>query len=264
MSSVFGDIETDSTRELKACGAFIYASDPSTDVLCLCYAVGDGEILVWKPGDPVPKPFANPHFSFVWDNWTFDLQIYARILVPRYGFAPITIERQDCAQRLALANGYPAELGLRCEALGLPYRKDPEARKAMLRLSRRKPYADPAKRAHDLALLIARCTRDVESTRASYTHPAMKPLPPEERRLLLLDAKINARGIRANIPFLKAGPRARRQAAREHQCAARRDDGRRRHIGISTRPDHGGGQRPWPQHGRTHQALGLSHIGSRA
>ena len=35
--------------------------------------------------------------------------------------------------RRALASAYPAELGLCCEALGLPYRKDPEARKAMLR-----------------------------------------------------------------------------------------------------------------------------------
>src|SRR5215471_8174889 len=71
-------------------------------------------------------------------------------------FLSLPIEQQDCAQRLALANAYPAELGLRCEALGLPYCKSPEARKAMLRLSRpqtakkRKNPQDPAARERDL------------------------------------------------------------------------------------------------------------------
>ena len=145
---IFGDIETCSRRNLKECGAFIYATDPSTDVLCLCYAFGDGEIHVWKPGDPVPAPFVNPADCgpFIWDNWTFDSQIYAHILVPRYGFAPLAIEQQDCAQRLALANGYPPELDLRCEALGVPYRKDPDARKAMLRLARVPSTEDATKK----------------------------------------------------------------------------------------------------------------------
>ena len=47
-------------------------------------------------------------------------------------------EAQHCTQRLALANAYPAELDLLAQALGLPYRKDPAARKAMLAVSRPK------------------------------------------------------------------------------------------------------------------------------
>jgi hypothetical protein len=117
---------------------------------------------------------------------------------------------QDCAQRRALANAYPAELGLRCEALGLPYRKDPEARKAMIRLSRpqtakkRKKPVDPAAREHDLALLLGRCKSDVPATRAAYNSPHLRPLLPEERLQLLHDATINARGVHANVPFLEA------------------------------------------------------------
>src|SRR5262245_18203475 len=229
MPTVFGDIETCSQRNLKACGAFIYATDPSTDVLCLCYAVDDGNIQVWKPGDPVPAPFANPadYDPFVWDNWHFDREIYTRILVPRYGFTPIPLERQDCAQRLALANAYPAELDLRCEALGVPYRKDPEARKAMLRLSRlptgeptkkkrKKPKpADPAQYERDLALLGERCKGDVAATRACYNSPLLKPLSPDERLQLLLDAKVNTHGVCANIPFLEA---ARTLAVKERNA----------------------------------------------
>src|SRR5262245_21840399 len=163
------------------------------------------------PGDPPPEPFINPTaYKFVSDNWTFENAILRYILIPRHGFVPIPIENQDCAQRLALANAYPAELGLRCEALGLPYRKDPKARKAMLRLSRpqtakkRKKPEDPAARERDLALLLERCKNDVRATRAAYHSPRLRPLLPEERAQLLLDTEINDRGVGANIPFLEA------------------------------------------------------------
>jgi DNA polymerase len=112
--------------------------------------------------------------------------------------------------RRALANAYPAELGLCCEALDLPYRKDPEARKAMLRLSRPQPAkkskkpVDPGQRDRDLALLLERCRGDVEATRAVYRSNRLRPLLPEERALLLLDAEINESGICANVPFLEA------------------------------------------------------------
>jgi hypothetical protein len=122
---------------LKDRGAYNYASDPTTNIHFFCYAIDDGEVQVWRRGDPVPEPFANPaRCWFVSDNWEFERAGHARILVERYGFPPLPIENQDCAQRRALASAFPAELELRCEALGLPYRKDPEARKAMHRLSR--------------------------------------------------------------------------------------------------------------------------------
>jgi len=177
MNVVYWDIETFSQCSLKDYGAHRYATDPSTDIFFLCYAIDDGEVRVWKPDNPIiPEPFANPHrYWFISDNWEFERAIHAHILVKRYGFPPIPLERQDCAQRRALANAYPAELGLRCQALGLPFRKNEEARKAMHRLSRpqtakkkRKKPIDPAARERDLALLLQRCKDDVAATRAAY------------------------------------------------------------------------------------------------
>jgi DNA polymerase len=208
---IYWDTETYSQRSLKECGSHIYAADPSTGIHFFCYAIDDGPVETWRPGDPVPVPFANPsRYFFVSDNWTFERGIHAEILVKRFGFPPIPLKNQDCAQRRALAFAYPPELGLRCEALGLPYRKDPEARKAMLRLSRpqtakkRKKAEDPAARERDLALLHKRCMSDVAATRASYRSPRLRPPSREERELLLLDAVINDRGIRANVRFLEA------------------------------------------------------------
>ena len=170
MQTIIWDIETFSDVSLKEHGAHIYAQHPSTGVHFLCFAVDNGQVETWRPGDPVPEAFADPSgFTFVSFNWTFENAILQHKLIPDHGFIPIPIENQDCAQRLALANAYPAELGLRCEALGLPYRKDPEARRAMLRLSRpqtakkRKKPEDPAARERDLTLLLERCQNDVNA-----------------------------------------------------------------------------------------------------
>jgi hypothetical protein len=132
MATVYWDLETYSQISLTDRGVDIYAADPATGIFFFCYAIDDGEVQVWRPGDPVPEPFANPTgYKFVSDNWEFEHAIHASILVTRCGFPTLPTEQRDCAQRLALANAYPAELGLRCEALGLPYCKSPEARKAI-------------------------------------------------------------------------------------------------------------------------------------
>ena len=99
---VYWDIETYSQCGLKERGAYIYAADPSTDIFFSCHAIDDGEVQVWRPGDPVPEPFAHPaEHRFVSDNWEFERAIHAQILVERYGFPPIPIVQQDCAQRRA-------------------------------------------------------------------------------------------------------------------------------------------------------------------
>src|SRR6516165_7643375 len=106
---IYWDIETYSQVSLKERGAHIYAADPTTGIHFLCYAIDDNEVQTWRPGDPVPIPFADPTcYLFVSDNWTFERAIHAEILVKRYGFPSILLKNQDCAQRRALAFAYPA------------------------------------------------------------------------------------------------------------------------------------------------------------
>jgi hypothetical protein len=136
MSFVFWDIETRSAASLPAVGAWNYAAHSSTQPLCLFIAVNDDEPLRWLPGDPVPAPLFEvaqdpEHWKLIAHNHEFERAILELILVPRYGFPAISLEAQYCTQQLAAANAYPAELGLLSQALGLPYRKDPIAAKAM-------------------------------------------------------------------------------------------------------------------------------------
>ena len=204
MRSVIWDVETRSALSLRECGVHIYAIDPTTEPLCLVFAIDDEEPQLWLPGGPPPSVFleiaANPkEWQLIAHNYEFERAILENILMPRHGFRPIPLEAQHCTQRLALANAYPAELDLLAQALGLPYRKDPAARKAMLAVSRpkaqRKTTAiptwdeDPAK----LQLLYERCKLDVITTRAVWQSAKLKRLSNAERHYQIEDAKINAR-----------------------------------------------------------------------
>jgi DNA polymerase len=211
------DIETRSTVNLTLSGAWKYAAHPSTSVLCMYIAVDDGEPERWLPGDPIPAAFlaASQHptdWKLIAHSHEFERAIYELILMPRFAFPPIELPVQHCTQQLASRNAYPAELGLLSQALGLPYRKDREAAKAMRELSRpRKPrrgedrnqvywIEDEAKR----QLLFERCRLDVITTRAVWTHPGLRHPGAAERHCQVLDATINRRGIRLDRSFVEA------------------------------------------------------------
>ena len=196
---------------LKTAAAGATAPNSSTEPLYVCWAIDDGEVQTWRSGDP-PIPF-DPSWDAVAHNYEFERPFYELILIPRHSFPVIPLERWHCSMRLALANAYPAELGLLSQALGLPYRKDPKAVKALREVSRPRKKGDGWDEDPDkLALVHARCVLDVITTRAVWTHPKLRRLSESERRLQLLDAEINRRGVRIDRAFVEA---ARTLAANE-------------------------------------------------
>jgi DNA polymerase len=181
------------------------------------FAIDDQDPQLWLPPDSVPPVFfeitANPSsWRLVAHSYEFERNMLEHILIPRHGFPPIPLDVHYCTQRLALANAYPAELDLLAQALGLPYRKDPAARKAMLQVSRPRAQRlrkattiptwdeDPAK----LELIYARCRLDVVTTRAVWQSPKLKPMSEIERHYQLCDATINSRGVCCDRQFVTA------------------------------------------------------------
>ena len=57
MRTIFWDVETRSAVSLRECGAYIYAIDPTTQALCLVFAIDDEEPQLWLPADPIPSVF---------------------------------------------------------------------------------------------------------------------------------------------------------------------------------------------------------------
>jgi DNA polymerase len=214
MPILFWDVETRSVLDLGIAGAWRYASDPSTEVLCVGFAVDDGEPQIWIPGKPCPEPLAAAASDSSWravaHNYLFERAIATRILEPRHGLPRIPLARQYCSMTLALANALPGELEAAALALGLPYHKDREGYRLMRQMARPRrarkgedvngiywvDSPELRKRLHEY------CMRDVEVERALFNRLPL--LPPKEQEHWQLDAIINERGFYVDRALVKA------------------------------------------------------------
>jgi DNA polymerase bacteriophage-type len=236
MPNLYWDIESRSAASLRSVGGWLYAAHATTEVICLCYAVDDGDVETWvnqlldanAPAQPIPEPFLAAHrdpknWRLIAHNYEFERAMLEHVLVPKHGFPSIPLEAQHCSMAVALANAYPAELDLLARALELPYQKDREGLVLMRQMSRpRKPRRGEDKNvlhwifdAEKLARLIEYCAQDVRTTRAIWNHPKIKPLIEDERRLQILDAVINRRGVPADRKLTTS---ARDMAVRERDA----------------------------------------------
>jgi DNA polymerase len=210
------DFETRSILDLKKVGAYRYAGEPTTGVWCVTFAVDDGPVQIWRPGQPIPEEFRiaarDPDWLVAAYNDRFESSIEERLLAPRYSWPLVPIERHRCTMAAALANALPAELGAAAAALDLPIRKDADGRALMLKMARpRKPRRgeDPQGGPYwdddpdHLARLCAYCVRDVEVERA--LHHRVPPLLESEQALWALDQIINRRGFAVDTALAEAG-----------------------------------------------------------
>jgi hypothetical protein len=211
---LFWDAESRSHVDLKNAGAWRYAADPTTEVLCVAYAVDDGEPLLWIPGDPVPEAFtiaaADPGWIVVAHNFMFERAIATHILTPRYGWPEIPLARQVCSMTLALASALPGSLDGAAVALSLPFQKDRAGHTLMRQMARplKRRKSDPPDLVRwrdspkDRAQLAEYCKRDVVVERAVFR--ALPPLLPSEQALFILDAVINQRGFHVDTALARA------------------------------------------------------------
>jgi DNA polymerase len=202
---LFRDYETRSTLSLPDVGAWKYASHPTTDVWCCAYAVDDGPIKLWIPGDPVPPEFIeaaqNPDWVVSAFNDHFERLIEQHIMGPRYGWPITPVERHRCSQAAALAHALPAKLETVARALNLDQQKDDAGRRTMLQMAMPRPPRqdeDPEglywfDDAEHRERLYKYCKQDTATERA--IHRRIGSLSPEEQSLWALDAEINDRGL---------------------------------------------------------------------
>jgi DNA polymerase bacteriophage-type len=214
---LFRDYETKSTLNLSEVGAWKYASHPTTDIWCCSYAVNDGPIKLWIPGDPIPPEFIeaaqNPDWVVSAFNDQFERQIEQFIMGPRYGWPGVPIERHRCSQAAALALALPATLEKGARALKLEQQKDESGHRTMLQMAMPRPprqdedpeglyWSDDPER---LAKLFEYNKQDLAVERA--IHHRIASLSPEEQLLWELDAVINDRGLFIDGELLDAAIR---------------------------------------------------------
>lgn len=207
MTTLHIDFETYSAADLPACGLNNYASDPTTGVHCIGWCFDDEQVELvgsasqWWP--EIPDRIAahvRAGGTVVAHNAAFELAIWNRICVPKYGWPRLAPEQMRCTMAQAYAMSLPGSLEKASAALGITKQKDMVGARIMMQVAKPKadgtfwtPADDPAK----FDKLYAYCKQDVEVERELDSR--MMRLSPEEQALWVLDYKINQRGVRVDL-----------------------------------------------------------------
>jgi DNA polymerase len=123
------DFETRSGVDLKAAGAYVYATDPSTGIYMLGWAFDDELPALWLPGEPFPQRIIdhiNSGGIIQAYNAQFERLIMWYILCPDFDVPDPTMEQFHCTAAQVRAHGMPGELGKAARALKFNIPKNPE------------------------------------------------------------------------------------------------------------------------------------------
>lgn len=196
------DFETRSHCDLKTRGVYAYATDPSTEVICMSYAFGDGPVQTWVPIHPFPERVANWTGQIRAHNAAFERLIFKHVLGLDF-----KLEQFYCTAAQARANCAPGSLEDVGRFAGAGMRKDHKG-KALVRKFCVPPYSDD-----DPAELIAYCEQDVRAMRA--ISQAMRELTDEELRDYQINERINDRGIGVDLELAAAAQKYSQIEARD-------------------------------------------------
>ena len=209
----FIDFESSSTVDLRRTGSSRYAQDATTRILCLAWAIDHDPVDIWQPETRRIPAQLHDHIlhggevhafnaGFEIDIWTHTLShLHPGIIQPRP-------EQWFCTQARAVYWGLPANLADACLIARTTHQIDPGKNARMLRMARpRGLAADGTPRWWDreeperLDELMVDCVNDVEAERE--LHFSLPDPPARERKIWLLDRKMNRRGIAVDLTLAR-------------------------------------------------------------
>jgi DNA polymerase len=188
MSILWLDFETRSACDLFKRGAYNYAQDASTDVLCMSYAFDDDEVVTWVPGQPFPDEVRNHKGMIYAHNAAFDRLICWYVMQLNF-----KLEQFYCTATQARANCLPGSLEDVGRALSSSMRKDHRGSQLIRLLSL--PRADGTYNNDPtlMAEMVEYCEQDVRTMRDVSRR--MRPLSDEELADYHVNERINDKGI---------------------------------------------------------------------
>jgi DNA polymerase bacteriophage-type len=200
LTTLYVDFETHSLLDLELVGARTYAEHPSTQVLMLPWAIGDGPVQLWIPFDgEMPEALfaaaTDPDVRVVAHNYQFDLSVWRAVMVERFGWPDVPLARWDCTSFRARLARLPGGLDEAAKALNLPFRKNPAGKKLIKLIAR---SADPytVLTPDQWGQFEGYARQDIEVMRA--IDRAVPATPDEWRPLIELDFALNAAGMPAD------------------------------------------------------------------
>lgn len=202
--SIHIDFETRSAVDIWTVGAWAYAAHPSTEILCLAYAIDEGPVKILTHDDfMMHKHLGFPEEDLFWAianrssiaayNAFFEQCIWQNIMVPLYGQPRVPINQWRCVMAKALSRALPRSLENCGKALNVAHQKSMAGKRVMLKIA--KPKADGTwhEDPDDFQKLYQYCIDDVETERDIDN--ALPDLIEPEQNYWFLDQLINSRGV---------------------------------------------------------------------
>lgn len=220
------DFETFSEVDLTEVGAYRYAQDATTEILCVAMAFGDEPPVIWHPGmtdaelaplEPYFDALENPDVLVYAFNAQFEMAICAALLLKTWGIDPPAIERFRCVMSIARRAALPSSLDKLGEALNLATLKDKEGKALIKKFcglqsakkpTKKHPEGLPPRRIYPqdepeaFAAFLRYCAQDVVVERNAHKKLAYFDDALNNSNYTLHE-KINARGVPVNLVALR-------------------------------------------------------------
>jgi len=190
------DFETRSRCDLISRGAYNYARDISTSVLCLSYAFDDEEVQSWLPRQPFPQriiDFIEQGGQIRAHNAAFERLIMWFVLCPEQAIPEPTLEQFYCTATQARANCAPGSLEDVGRFASSNMRKDHRGNQLIRLLSIPKSDGTFNNDPTLMAEMVDYCEQDVRTMRA--ISKAMRQLSADELMDYHINEQINDRGV---------------------------------------------------------------------
>ena len=213
------DFETSSACDLKKSGAWVYGEHDTTEILCLGYTFGAGEVVISgnslfydklryidRRAGSLEVAVHDPECMFIAHNVAFEKSIWRNIMVKQFGWPDIPNERWHDSQASCAMKTLPLKLERAAMALRLPMQKDTEGTAVTLTFSKEKCGKKLPKNTPSAAERLQRVySYNVQDLRAELSlHRRVRGLGKMERAVWLLDQTINERGVRLDMEFVSA------------------------------------------------------------
>jgi len=217
------DFETFSEVDIREVGAYRYANDPSTEILCAAMAFDDEEPVIWSCADgKIPKreyraALHDPSILIYAHNAMFESAICQALLKKTWGIPAPDISRFRCTMSLARRAALPAKLETLAEVLQLKNQKDRRGKALIKKFSEMQKPKKPTKKnpaglprrrilpsdePEAFKEFLEYCKADVRAEqevarKLAYFDDELN------NRNYVLDQRINARGVPVNLAALR-------------------------------------------------------------
>ena len=217
---LFIDIETHSSVDIQKAGLYPYVESPDFEIMLVAYAWGDEPVrcidLVTEGDDPDVQAELQDVLAGLQDPGSLKIaqnNAFERTALGKHTRQYQPPEQWHDTMILAAMNGLPMNLEGAGEALQIEQQKLKEG-KALINYfckpckptianggrTRNMPWHAPDK----WERFKAYCVRDVEAERDIYRRLEKTPITEEERRVWLLDTRINERGVLIDAELAQA------------------------------------------------------------